>query len=130
MASSLETGRPSTAACSNGNDMELTFLGELRRVSVLMTVTRACCKEATLTSASTSEAAARKMTARQGKRKRKSPQLAAPSEVFRVRRKSASETTASKNAMKRPRENERRPGEAELRERKKKPAERIASRTI
>src|SRR6267154_485719 len=76
------------------------------------------------------DAAARKMTARQGKRKRKSPQLAAPREVFRVRRKSASETTASKNTMKRPRENERRPGEAELRERKKKPAERIASRTI
>src|SRR5258708_8202889 len=76
------------------------------------------------------DAAARKMTARQGKRKRKSPQLAAPRAVFRVRRKSASETTASKNTMKRPRENERRPGEAELRERKKKPAERIASRTI
>src|SRR5258705_1532427 len=76
------------------------------------------------------DAAARKMMARQGKRKRKSPQLAAPREVFRVRRKSASETTASKNTMKRPRENERRPGEAELRERKKKPAERIASRTI
>jgi len=48
----LETGRPSTAACSNGNDMELTFLDELRRVSVLMAVTTACCKEATLTSAS------------------------------------------------------------------------------
>src|SRR5258708_28914319 len=58
MASSLETGRPSTAACSNENDMELTFLDELRRVSVLMAVTTACCKEATLTSASTSEAAA------------------------------------------------------------------------
>src|SRR5258705_1899244 len=76
------------------------------------------------------DAAARKMTARQGKRKGKSPQLAAPREVFRVRRKSASETTASKNTMKRPKENERRPGEAELRERMKKPAERIASRTI
>src|ERR1700732_5084283 len=58
MASSLETGRPSTDACSNGNDMELTFLDELRRVSVLMAVTTACCKEATLTSVSTSEAAA------------------------------------------------------------------------
>src|SRR5258708_28265317 len=76
------------------------------------------------------DAAARKMTARQGKRKRKSPQLAAPREVFSVRRKTASETTASKNTRKNPRENERRPGEAELRERKKKPTERIASRTI
>src|SRR5258708_37470065 len=72
------------------------------------------------------DAAARKMTARQGKRKRKSPQLAAPRAVFRGRRKSASETTASKNTMKRPRENERRPGEAEMREGKKKAAERIA----
>src|SRR5258708_12392985 len=73
---------------------------------------------------------ARKMTAKQGKRKRKSPQLAAPREVGRVRRKSASERTASKNTMKRPRENERRPGDAELRERQKKPPERIASRTL
>src|ERR1700756_4609488 len=58
MASSLEAARPSTAACSNGMDIELTFLDELRRVSVLMAATRACCKEAALTSASTSEAAA------------------------------------------------------------------------
>src|SRR5258705_10984565 len=76
------------------------------------------------------DAAARKMMARQGKRKRKSPQMAAPREGFRVRRKSATETEASKNTMERPRENEGRPGETQLRERKKKPTERIAYATI
>src|SRR5712664_2704281 len=74
--------------------------------------------------------AARKITASQGKRKKKSPQLAVPSEVLSVRRKSASDKMASKNTKKSPRENERRPGEEELRERKRKPAARSASRTI
>src|SRR6266478_7370189 len=73
---------------------------------------------------------ARKMAASQGRRKKKSPQLTALRGVFRVTRKSASERTASKNTKKSPRENERRPGEEELRERNKKPAERSASRTI
>src|SRR5260221_12521130 len=50
MASSLLAGRRSENDCSNGNDMGVTFLDELRRVSVLMAVTRACCKEATLSS--------------------------------------------------------------------------------
>src|SRR5216684_2209746 len=50
MASSLLAGRRSEDDCSNGNDIGLTFLDELRRVSVLMAVTRACCKEATLSS--------------------------------------------------------------------------------
>src|SRR6266436_5970148 len=70
------------------------------------------------------------LTATQGRRKKKSPQLTALRGVFRVTRKSASERTASKNTKKSPRENERRPGEEELRERNKKPAERSASRTI